>query len=167
MGKLSQAIQVRNFAAIQSIESSRDGRLRLWLTVVDRLHATQPEVDQTLAALGVTHRLVLVQDGEFRWQAVRQPQPLCEWAVADQSQSTASLQWKWLAEDHLQISGTAPPATRLLIRQYNDGGWRAYHRRQPEADPQRLQIVGAPTPFIVMDVPAGEARIDLTRAAGW
>lgn len=122
IGKLGLLANVKCLHAAQSVDPRELVRLRAWLSRRDRLLDQQPEVDRVLRELGVTHRLVrsqpatdpltiqqAVAPAQFAWQAIADPQPLCQVLVgrAVSSSTGRVASWRWMSPDRLviQISG--------------------------------------------------------------
>ena len=62
VGKLATLADTRNLSAIQSVEPLITEKLRTWLLAKDNLRREQPELDQVLESLGITHRLILEKE---------------------------------------------------------------------------------------------------------
>ncbi|MCR9295004.1 MAG: hypothetical protein NXI32_19985 [bacterium] len=186
IGKLAVMADLRNFASSQSIESAILEKLKLWLASQDGMQPEQPNVDELLAQLGVTHRLVAsttAEPREFFWKPVTGPRPLCElfYELGREPEEPSQTTWNWLSSSELLIEispavshlestdiANAVRSTaekRLLIRQWNDGGWQAVAlddgRRQP------LSINRAPTAFVEIELTPTSRRVLLTRKLLW
>jgi hypothetical protein len=164
LGKLGLLSNQHNLASILTIEPQRIKQLRSGLTLLDDLSAAQPELDAALAWLGVEKRLIRWrEDGmpaSFRWQAIPETKPLCELRCdnAGNSQS-AFVVWKWTQCGRLEIEVDSPTRCRLLVRQYNDDGWKIVTDKQ--ASPQLTR--DSTGLFIECAIEAGKSRLVLQR----
>ncbi len=186
LGKLATIAEVRSLSASQSIEPASLAVLRSWLSKHDRLTENQPELDQALAELGVTHRLIRQRRPEgradFKWQPVPNSQPMCQLlgdqviqahVVQDPKNQDTIIQsanglvsWQWLDSDSLEVhlNKTQPQqasASRLLIRQLNDGGWIARNKAGKKLTIEPTQL------FVVIPLVTGETHVRLTRKWLW
>ncbi len=172
LGKLASIANVRCLSATHSIEPAPLTALRSWLSTHDHLTANQPELDQVLAELGVTHRLVRQREpnqlAKFQWQAIANPQPFCQLLSGDKvhQQADVAISWQWIDSDILEVRiDTArlakDQASKLLIRQLNDGGWNADNGTGEE-----LAIPPLPL-FLVVPLNTGETHVRLTRKWLW
>lgn len=98
--------------------------------------AEQPRLDELLGWLGVEQRLVRERSetgaASFRWQRVAGVKPLCEFITADLSEpEMGTVSWQWLRSGRLEVVVDSPVPGKLLVRQFNDGGWVV---RGPVAD---------------------------------
>ncbi len=174
LGKLAALAGVRSLGATQSIEPTPLAQLRSWLSQHDRLTVDQPQLDQVLRELGVTHRLVRQREpnlpAKFQWQAIANPQPLCQ-LLSDnsgqqQQQLEATIQWQWIDSDTLEIHVDSSQLVRdrpneLLIRQFNDGGWIA-------REGTGIELTIAPSQlFLVVRLTGDETHLRLTRKWLW
>jgi hypothetical protein len=186
-GKLSSLCQVRNLAAAQSIEPEIIEKLRIWLAWQDTLATRQPALDATLAELGVTHRLAFEEadrgdsaaPGQLKFVSIPTSKPLCEVFVesdaADSVASatqTAAVQWNWIRNDCLEIQFEKEirRAAKLIVRQFNDGGWKAHSVDGPtdsKTTEVELKLNNPPSPFIEVDLPAGCRGLTLKRRWLW
>lgn len=189
LGKLSSISGLRNLAAINSIDPAMIEKLKLWLASQDTLAVDQPELDRQLALLGVTHRLAFAPKGDEdaamvpSWQTVPDSRPLCQMiplvdAATVDSESGKAVegelgraeivsgppQWEWINAGQLNVNINSAGASKLLIRQYNDGGWRG--TIEPDSATP-IEINAAPTPFIQIEVPEGIFTLTLTRKWLW
>ncbi len=168
LGKLATLFGVNNLGATQSIETSESVAMRSWLMRHDRLTADQPELDKVLRALGVTHRLTRVQTpgrrSEFTWQALQDPRELCELQVepsAQRDKIKQSVGWRWLECDVLQIQVDTTQSCSLIVRQFNDGGWKA-----TDIGGNSLSIEDSSL-WIDLKLPAGDYLMHLERKWLW
>lgn len=177
LGKLASVTDIGNLAAAQSLTPRLTSRLRSVLARQDDLSRHQPELDRWLGALGVTHRLARsasATETRWEWHPIEATSALCEFYSTDEvepqpSQGTDNpiVHWHWTSSSELEIELSTPAEGTLLIRQFNDGGWRAV--AAPLQDQwTELSVLGpAPTPFLELRVPAGTTRIALTRKWFW
>ena len=111
-----------------AIEPQATVALRRWLQRNDTLQSNQPELDQILAALAVSQRLVWLPSnggGKLVWQNVKQARPLCELVTTSVLDPTnSSLSWRIENVDELVIEVQVDKEAILLIRQLNDGLWK-------------------------------------------
>lgn len=163
LGKLGLLSDTRSLNATQSIAPFEWTQLRTWLSRHDRLRNNQPDVDQVLRELGVTHRLRRTrfdsQPSQFTWQAVADPQPLCQRSIIGLEQALAppEIDWHWHGPDRLDVHIAAPQAAMLLVRQTNDGGWLARNQReQPMA-------IDDESMFIVIPLDSQDTQVKLSR----
>ena len=163
LGKLASATGRANLASQQSVEPLWSEKLRIWLASHDRLEAEQPILDTMLSRLGVSQRLVLNRDTRrFTWQEIENTAPLCQLWKADGTEALETpVDWQWQG-DELQLHFEATEASRLVIRQFSDGGWtvRCSHWNQSP-------VIESPALFIEIPVPAGEADVILQRKWLW
>lgn len=186
LGKLATIAGVRSLSASQSIEPSRLAALRSWLSKHDRLTENQPELDQALAELGISHRLIRQRwpdrRANFQWQPVPTPQPMCQLlrdsvveasgfqdldndgAVNQRAEGLVS--WQWPDSDSLEVHINTTQqqqanAVRLLIRQLNDGGWIARNKAGEKLTIEPTQL------FVVIPLVVGETHVRLTRKWLW
>ncbi len=166
LGKISLVHGFRNLAATSSIEPLLLEKLRAWLSVSDDFTTQQPELDQMLASLGVTHRLAadsLWEAPALTWETIDNPQALCQYIEPN---SHAFLKWQWHKESCLIINTSAESAPRrLLLRQFNDGGWAI--RAVVAGRWQSVDYNQPPTPFLEFDLPAGASRVEIKRKWLW
>ena len=166
LGKLALISQQHNLAAILSIEPERVKRLRTGLAQVDDLSTTQPELDVMLAWLGVERRLVRTRTrGEpaaFSWQRIPDAKRLCELRFAEPSPAlTATLNWKWVRCGRLEIRIDSPSDCSLLVRQFNEGGWRIVADREAiHGSPVTRDSSGL---FVECAIAAGKSNLMLER----
>ncbi len=120
-----------NFNALHAsgaIEPQATVAIRRWLQRKDTLQADQPELDQILAALAVSNRLVWQstnQGDKLVWQKVKNVKPLCELvATSILEPTTSSVYWRLENVDELVIQVQTDKEAVLLIRQFNDGVWK-------------------------------------------
>ena len=133
LGKLGASLNIARVHASQSILSRPQSRLKNWLLRHDTFEAKQPVLDQQLATLGITHRLARSAAGHLELIEVRDARPLCElqidaavhkdfkFEIADE------ITWRWQDSDRLDLKIFANHPITLLVRQFNDGGWRLRH----------------------------------------
>jgi hypothetical protein len=172
LGKLASLSGVRNLNAAQSLEPAPLTQLRSWLSRQDQMTVTQPALDQVLSELGVTHRLVRRRlphrSAEFHWQPVKNPQPLCQLLNADRELKSVNepipSTWRDSNTLHVNLPATAAVFERprlLLIRQLNDGGWKARTETGQDLslDPASL--------FLVIHLTGAEKQVQLTRKWLW
>lgn len=163
LGKLASAGDRANLASQQSVEPLWSEKLRIWLASHDRLEAEQPILEAMLARLGVTHRLVLDRDsGAFTREPVENTAPLCQLWKADGTEALQTpVDWQWRGSE-LQLHFEATETSRLVIRQFSDGGWtvRCSHWNQSP-------VIESPALFIEIPVPAGDANVILQRKWLW
>lgn len=166
LGKLALISQQHNLAAILSIEPERVKRLRTGLAQVDDLSTTQPELDVMLAWLGVERRLVRTRTrGEpaaFSWQRIPDAKRLCELRFAEPSPAlTATLNWKWVRCGRLEIRIDSPSDCSMLVRQFNEGGWRIVADREAiHGSPVTRDSSGL---FVECAIAAGKSNLMLER----
>ncbi len=166
-GKLGVLANVRSLNATQSIEPVELAQLRTWLSRHDRLLADQPVVDQVLRELGVTHRLLRTRfdyrPSLFEWQAVADPQPLCQLLISNQRQplEPQTLDWHWHRPDQLDVRIADPQAAILLVRQTNDGGWlaRSGHGKYLAIDEKSM--------FVEIPLSSEDTQVKLSRKWFW
>ena len=166
LGKLGLLSNQRNLASMLSIEPQRIKQLRMGLARLDNLSAVQPELDVALAWLGVDKRLVRERENgkpaSFHWQTIPESKPLCELRFDDAGSSqAASIKWKWLRCGQLEIEVDSPTECRLLIRQFNDDGWKVVADEQTSPELTR-DSTGL---FIERAIGAGKSLIVLQRSA--
>ncbi|MEM7559180.1 MAG: hypothetical protein AAF394_08650 [Planctomycetota bacterium] len=163
LGKLASAGDRANLASQQSVEPLWSEKLRIWLASHDRLEAEQPILDAMLARLGVSHRLVLDRaNRSFAWQPVESPAPVCQLWKADGTEAMDTpVEWQWQGSE-LKMHFEATEASRLVIRQFSDGGWTV---RCPQWN--QSTVIESPALFIEIPVPAGEADVILQRKWLW
>lgn len=171
LGKLPTAWGYSSLHASQSIEPREMHALRRWLARHDRMTASQPAVDRVLAELGVTHRLVRQERGEpapqFLWQAIQAPRPLCAWDF--EQDELSEIRWKWTAADELEIELGPHGGGWFLVRQYQDGGWRAEAGAElgkGAGQGSELEVADA-TLFVHVRVTANVHRVRLIRQPFW
>jgi hypothetical protein len=168
LGKLATLVGANHLGAIQSIETSESVAIRSWLMRHDSLTADQPELDKVLRALGVTHRLTRVQTpdrrSEFTWQALQDPRELCELQVeasAQRDKIRQSVGWRWLECDVLQIQVDTTQSCSLIVRQFNDGGWKATDKGGNSLSIEDSSL------WIELKLPAGDYLMLLERKWLW
>ncbi|MEM8734303.1 MAG: hypothetical protein AAGG44_08775, partial [Planctomycetota bacterium] len=187
IGKLAVFTPARNLSAIQTIEPASSEKIRLWLSTQDTLGIAQNELDSYLATLGVQYRLVASEEearasGRERnaaWKAIPGAKPLCECLplpgtdtgsparVSDPATPSPSIRsYEWTRADQLMMETECPSACRLLIRQFNDGGWEIVGKTR---DLQAIQLEPLITPsiFLEVDLPKGTTTIQISRKWGW
>ncbi len=165
LGKLALLSHQRNLAASLSIEPERLKRLRSGLSKMDTMAAEQPRLDEVLGWLGVEQRLVRERSetgpARFRWQRVAEVKPLCEFIAADSSeQEMGTVSWQWLWSGRLEVVVDSPVPGKLLVRQFNDGGWVARGEVadvKAERDESEL--------FIEVSIEGGKSRLLIERAS--
>ena len=156
IGKLGLVAEVRCLHAALSVDPRELAQLRTWLSRRDRQLPQQPEIDQVLRELGVTHRLVRSQPAtdastirqtnaptQFTWQAIADTLPLCQVLVGRaMSPSTSRVaKWRWTSPDRLviQISGAEVD--------YSEGngieGESADAERRATLDNPKERVIGA------------------------
>jgi hypothetical protein len=166
LGKLGLLSHQHNLASILSIEPERIKHLRSGLARVDDLSANQPELDVMLAWLGVERRLVRNRtDGvqaSFSWQPIADSKQLCELRFAEPSQAqAATVSWQWVRCGQLEIVVNSPSNGRLLVRQFNDGGWKVVaDRESSQMDQLTRDSSGL---FIECAVASGKSKLVLER----
>jgi hypothetical protein len=111
-----------------AIEPQATVTLRRWLQRNDTLQSNQPELDQILAALAVSHRLVWQPSnggGKLVWQSVKQVKPLCELDTTNNPEPAKSnVRWRIENVDELVIEVQVDKEAILMIHQLNDGLWK-------------------------------------------
>ncbi|MCC7333679.1 MAG: hypothetical protein IT422_01195 [Pirellulaceae bacterium] len=163
LGKLGLLSDARSLNATQSIEPFELAQLRTWLSRHDRLLGDQPDVDQVLRELGVTHRLLRTrfdsQPSQFTWQPVDAPRPLCQLSTIGLEQviKQPEIDWHWPSPDQLDVHIAAPQAAMLLIRQTNDGGWLARNQRD------KLLDIDEKSMFIEIPLTNEDSQVKLSR----
>jgi hypothetical protein len=169
LGKMGLLTEPRYLNSPQSIEPRVMAALRQWLRRHDQLGSDDDAMEVVLRELGGTHRLVRTPQGSLAWRTIENPRPLCELQL-DQEQerdwSGQVLNARWLTSDRLEVwVRTQQPAT-LLVRQFNDGGWRLKIPAPPDASGRSVSTRLSPgTLFLEVPVLAGEHRLVLYR--GW
>lgn len=177
LAKLGEIPRVSNLGSIASVEPLLVARLKFWLNARrDKMHGQAPELERTLEALGVTHRLVRtpgVREAEaLQWKALDAPRPFCECVVDGVPASIAEskLKWSWASPNTLQIDIQGTPRSNnavALIRQVNDGGWQALGMTaEGEEVILTTNFAGVLTPFTEVPV-GGLTRVVLRRQPGW
>jgi hypothetical protein len=166
LGKLGLLSHQHNLASILSIEPERIKRLRIGLSQADDLSVVQPELDVMLKWLGVEKRLVRTRNrGErasFSWQPISDAKRLCELRCTEPSPSQgATVSWQWRRSGELEIDIDSPSSCRLLVRQFNDGGWRAVSDREAAQSPQLKRDSSGL--FVECDIAAGKSKLMLQR----
>jgi hypothetical protein len=188
LGKLSSIPTVANLAATQSLPSESLNRVRRRLAAMDNLSAEQPELDRVLAQLGITDRLKRGDDAtgasRLSWQRVPNSRPLCEFfseaelgpgAVSSAEAETIGkspnspvkaprLRWQWTSTSRLMIELESAVSGTLVVRQFNDGGWRVAHSDGP---PQPLPIGQTSKLFIEIPVSSATTRVEFQRKWLW
>jgi hypothetical protein len=178
LGKLGLLWEHSSLHASQSLDPLAVAQLRSWLALHDTLQPQQPQVDEVLRALGVSHRLVrepAVSDQPlFAWQAVEGCSPLCtletpspsdpapQRSVPDRgTQPEKTLSWRWSDSSTLLIQLNSRRASTLVIRQFHDGGWQLsdLHGQTYQPIPQQL--------FLTFPLPAGTHELRLRRRLLW
>lgn len=165
LGKLGLLSNQRNLASILSIEPQGLRRLRSGLSKLDDLSVSQPKLDVVLAWLGVEQRLVRSRvsgaRASFSWHSVPSPKQLCELSFDDPALSqTATVTWQWVATGQLDIQIDSPVNCRLVVRQFNDGGWELVSDRE---DSLRLTRDRSDL-FIECALDAGKHKVTLKRS---
>lgn len=170
LGKLAGTAGVRCLGASQSIEPAAVSALRSWLMAHDDLLQNATDVDRVLRQLGVTHRLVrgAKSPHAFAWREIRGTSSLCEFKSAthtgDAQANMPAVSWQWESSSRLKIALDATSPGMLVVRQFNDGGWRA---TTDSGQPLRIERQSL---FIKISVESGSSRpatIQLVRRWGW
>ncbi|MEZ6136917.1 MAG: hypothetical protein R3C53_18635 [Pirellulaceae bacterium] len=164
LGKLT-TLQTPALHATQSIEPVALFQLRSWLVRHDQLTAHQPNLDEVLSAVGVTHRRVEVQSAKrpaYAWQPIPGAAALCELLETGATLSESSLNWQWHGSCQLEVSLRCDEAQTLIIRQFNDGGWQIADKLSK----QRYEIAESPL-FIEVQLPAGAHELSMDRKWLW
>ncbi|MFK7737602.1 MAG: hypothetical protein AB8B50_16320 [Pirellulaceae bacterium] len=188
IGKLSVLGNKRSLAAVQSLEPVFAEKIRLSLNSLDNFSASQPDLDELLAALGITDRLAKssVQHHAPDWVKVENAKPLCELIRLVELDTDSNIrEWAWLSQSRLAVTIEASHPCVLLIRQFNDGGWRVEGvdklREQALATKVQRSSVShsvqeqgryfvtnsAPTPFLEIRLPAGRHELAISRRWFW
>ncbi len=171
LGKLGLLSQQHNLAAALTMEPNRIKRLRSGLSRLDNLSSKQAELDAVLAWLGVERRLVRERRrdarAEFGWQRVANSRPLCEFFVRSDDDASnlsteplSTVRWQWLRAGRLEISIDCQVDGSLLVRQFNDGGWRLKDMSANSATSMSSDATGL---FAQFPVAAGQHKFTLER----
>ena len=175
LGKLALLSHRCNLAASLSIEPERMKRLRSRLSQLDTLAAEQPELDKVLGWLGVERRLVRERNAEgpasFRWQSIADVKLLCEFIPSNSSNLSdlkrVSVRWQWLKSGGLEIEVDSPVSGKLLVRQFNDGGWVArggMNHSSSTSEALAFQVKrDASSLFVEVPIAAGASKLLLER----
>ncbi len=143
-----------NLTAFMTLTPNVLARVRHRLAQHDRLQADDPKLDEALAWLGVTHRLV--RDPQPRWQTVPQAAPWVE--VMD---SANALHVKYLAHSRIGCRVESARECQVLVRVLQDGGWHAVIQGEAgQSFTVRPQISHLGL-FQSFDLPAGNWDIEL------
>jgi hypothetical protein len=162
IGKLSTLEYARALHVTQSIEPAEIQRLRRWLSDNDTLASYQPNLDIVLAQLGVNERRVVNGLSSAMLQPIAAAAPFCELTHGSVGGvEEAGIQWAWRTSSELRIVVHGSLPKRLIVRQYNDGGWicRTNHGNSIEPKTNRL--------FVEVELPAGETEFYLRRKWLW
>ena len=170
LGKLALLDHRHNLAALLSIEPERLKRLRSGLSRRDDMSASQPQLDEVLAWLGVEKRLVRERwesgQVDFYWQSIANSRPMCEFFADSETFGTsasdaANVSWQWLKAGRLEIVIDSEVAGQLLVRQFNDGGWQV----EPSSELDQGLAIGSDASglFVEISVPAGRHQLSLVR----
>ncbi len=162
LGKLPLLEFERVFNPTQSIEPAEVERIRFWLSGHDRLTARQPQLDQVLAALGVTHRNILDSSPDAgrptSLQTVEDAAELCQLTDHNLQPASGQVDWQWNQSGELELMINCSHASQLTIRQYADGGWIAETWDATHRYPLRMGRL-----FIELSLPAGKSHLRLRR----
>ncbi|MEM7476971.1 MAG: hypothetical protein AAF483_18455 [Planctomycetota bacterium] len=166
LGKLASSSPHRSLSAIQSIDPLWVEKLKIWLSLRDTMQPEQFELDAVLASLAVTHRLVIdSQESEvsYRWHEIEEPSALCElWTIDGTARIDLPLEFEWQSESCLVLNGSAPARSKLVVRQFNDGGWTV-DQEQLSVNP----VLESPSLFIEFEIPAGQFNVQIHRKWLW
>ncbi|MFN3190513.1 MAG: hypothetical protein ACE361_08320 [Aureliella sp.] len=186
IGKLAILGPARCLSAIQTIEPECAEKIRLWLSSQDTLRSKQDGLDFFLATLGVDARLVAIAPAQADsrrlaktdWQTVPGTKPLVECfplpetVLADQQEEQMSgpqapriLSAVWMSQSTLNVLTECSADYRLLVRQFNDGGWHI-SSNGPDG-PVSLEPLATPSVFLEIQIPAKTDRIVISRRWGW
>ncbi len=164
LGKLGLLSNKHNLASMLSIEPQSIRQLRTGLNRLDNLSSTQPELDHALAWLGVEKRLVRSIDAHgvamFGWQPVPACKQLCELICPTPADATnAKLRWHWVRCGQLEIEIDSPAEGHLIVRQFNDDGWRVL------SDGPSTPALARDRSGLFVDLPieSGKSRLRLER----
>ncbi|GAB5404359.1 MAG: hypothetical protein Aurels2KO_25900 [Aureliella sp.] len=170
LGKIANTTNWRCLSSSLTLAPSPLARITGHLSRLDNLSPSQPRLDKALAEIGVTHRLIRrsTQSGTlFGWQAVANPRPLCNLVRLEKP---VDLSWNWERCDLLSIHATTSQANLMVVRQYNDGGWRVViepAKDHPTPDSDWLEVETTELGLIQLRVPPGEWNILLSRKLFW
>jgi len=166
IGKLGHLSGVASLHASGPLRPTALVKLDRWLSRKDTLKAQQPELDEVLSHLGISHRLIRSTSGSIEIQRIATVRPLCE-IVGQSSSSQANvsadkgkstrLNWEWTSNSELLIDVTLGVDSVLLIRQYNDQQWRLESTSALSLDPMKGEL------FIAARVPRGSHQLRLSR----
>lgn len=172
LGKLAVLHGWRNLASAQSIEPALVARLKRWLRRHDDLSENQPELDQVLSQLGVTHRLVRRRSddapAEFLWHPVQGALPLCRCMPLekDTAEWTCPVDWRWINSSELEVTVASSGPSRLIVGQFNDGGWIAT-RWAEDSESRPVLLSSFDHLFLAARIPAGRWKISFRRKRFW
>ncbi len=110
-----------NLSAFMTLTPRSLAHVRHHLAQRDRLVSHDPQLDEALAWLGVQWRLVR-SDG-VHWQPIANAAPLLEMVADDASKNT--LHVKYCSGSRMRIDVASASGARVLVRLFQDGGWRA------------------------------------------
>lgn len=168
LGKLASIAGVGNLTAVQSVEPLLVEKIKTLVSSRDDFSEHQPELDQFLGMLGVTHRLVSdpMQTSSVRWQKIDDSKPLCELLSVgrDSIGQNNTLHWHWHDRSTLMVETRLQHPGRLFIRQFHDGGWICSTFGDGETS---LSLNESPALFLEIHLPAGEHRLTLGRKWLW
>lgn len=154
LGKFAAIGNVRNLAAIQSVDVVDVEKLRAWLFAADTLAEQQPELDAVLANLGVQKRLFFsAESRELRWKDIAEAKAICSL----ENSNSSKIDWQWKASSKLSIQTETLLENLVIVRQYNDGGWELRINDRPS------KIMPSSSPFIEFTVPAGASSVEIER----
>lgn len=166
--------QTGNLSAFYSLTPGPLATVRMCLADKDKLNPNDAELDEILAWLGVSQRLV--NDQGLAWHKIQNVRPMFEVIQRTDSPPMAANEPStcicvaWNADlVRLQVNCTAP--STLVSRLYQDGGWSARLSESIEdsAQPVRYLSVGPQQShlrlFQSLEVPAGEWDVTLTYVA--
>lgn len=164
-----------NLSAFLSLTPRSLSAVRHLLAQADDHRADNPELDEALAWLGVTQRLV--SDEQPTWQAVPEARPIVQLLTAAEASAdrpaASSLSVESFEPERLRIQVSSPHPSQLVVRLLQDGGWTAklWPRDGSAAEQADLEQVPASTHlglFQSLSVPGGDWTVELSYCApGW
>ena len=145
-----------NVSSYMTLTPRALSRVRHQLAKHDRLEPINEELDAALGWLGVQSRLVRADT--LQWQPVPTAAPLIE---GTPSLSVTTLHVNHFSNNHVSLKVEAVNDCHLVVRLFQDGGWRA-NMRSDEGE----TIATAPTPshlglFQSLELPAGTWQVEL------
>ncbi|MCA9192482.1 MAG: hypothetical protein KDB03_11995 [Planctomycetales bacterium] len=166
-GKLIEIGDIGGLHSSQSLDPLGVRKLKAWLNAQDQLTPDQPELDQVLAELGISHRLVRQNAGEnlqqFSWQKIPGTKLLCEFLANEPqrySNPVSQLVWRWSSGKLLVDINARTPGT-LRIRQFSDGGWQVADWNGSVTQPLKNRL------FIEVPIEPGERTLSVERKWLW